>query len=125
MKTPRILSAALLSLVVGLAASCENEKSAGDSVLDVSPSYAELRRGQSVTLTAAGPYEFVWDLENAEIGSLSSHHGRSVVYTARVCEPADTMQTVHVFTGVSSGTNGTAHAAYAGSATIRHRGTGE
>ena len=47
------LGVALFALVVGLAASCENEKSAGDNVIDVSPSYAELKKGASVTLTAA------------------------------------------------------------------------
>ena len=124
MKKSRILPV-LLTLVAGLVASCENEKSAGDAFLDVSPSYATLRRGGSVTLTASGAENYVWELENAEIGSLSSHHGKTVVYTAQVCETENVTQTVHVYSGVSGGTNGIAQATYSGSATILHRGTGK
>lgn len=124
MKHLRLLPALLLASL-GLVVSCENEKSAGDTLLDVSPSYATLRRGGSVTLTATGASEYVWELEDETIGSLSSRHGKSVVYTAQVCEANDLTQTVHVYSGVSSGTNGVMQAAYAGSATIRHRGTGE
>ncbi len=125
MKHFRILFAALLATATLLATSCENEKSAGDAVIDVTPSYAILRQGASVTLTASGPREFVWELENEEIGSLSSRHGRSVVSTARVCEGDDTTQTVHVYSGVSSAADGTTRASWAGAATIRHRGTGK
>ena len=124
MKHLRLLPAILLASL-GLVVSCENEKTAGDTILDVSPSYATLRRGGSVTLTAHGAENYVWKLENETIGSLSSLHGKSVVYTAQVCEAADITQTVHVYSGVSTGTNGVSQAAYAGSATILHRGTGE
>ena len=119
---PVVLLAAL-----GLVASCENEKTAGDgdAVLEVTPSYARLRRGASVSLTASGAKAFVWELENPDIGSLSAHHGNSVIYTAQVCETENTTQTVHVFSGVTTSTNGTTSARYTGSATILHIGTGQ
>lgn len=118
---------AVLLAALGFVASCENEKTAGDgdAVLEVSPSYARLRRGASVTLTASGAKAFVWELEDPSIGSLSARHGKSVVYTAQVCQPEDVTQTVHVYSGVTSSTNGTTSARYAGSATILHIGTGE
>ena len=108
-------------------AACESEKSGtGDDVLDVYPSYAKLRAGQSVTLTAKGGSDYLWSLSNEEIGSLSSRHGSSVVYTAQVCEGANTFQTVTAQSKLTGGivtTNGNSLAS--GTATILHCGSEE
>ena len=119
----------VLLAAIGFVISCENEKTSGDgdAILEVSPSYTKLRRGASVSLTASGVgvHDFVWDLEDPAIGSLSARHGKSVVYTAQVCQSEDTMQTVHVYSGVSGSTNALPSARYTGSATILHTGTGD
>lgn len=119
----------VLLVAIGFVISCENEKTSGDgdSILEVSPSYTKLRRGASVSLTASGVgvHDFVWDLEDPAIGSLSARHGKSVVYTAQVCKSEDTMQTVRVYSGVSGSTNSLPSARYTGSATILHIGIGD
>ncbi len=122
-----LLPVLILASSFGFVASCENEKTTGDvdTILDVSPSSARLRRGSSVVLTASGADAFAWEVENPEIGSLSARHGKTVVYKALVCDAIDTVQTVHVYSGVSASTNDTTTARYAGAATIVHIGTGE
>lgn len=105
---------------------CESEKTGvGEDVLDVTPSYAKLRTNQTVTLTAHGGSEYLWSLSDPTIGSLSSRHGASVVYTAQVCGTADTTQTVTVQSRLNGliTTNGSAIAT--GTVTILHRGTEE
>ena len=81
---------------------------------------------ESVTLTAKGGSDYLWSLSNEEIGSLSSRHGSSVVYTAQVCEGANTFQTVTAQSKLTGGivtTNGNSLAS--GTATILHRGSEE
>ena len=119
----------VLLAAIGFVVSCENEKTSGDgdAILEVSPSYTKLRRGATVVLTAsgAGADDFVWNLEDPAIGSLSARHGKSVVYTAQVCNAEDTMQTVHVYSGVTTSTNSVPSARFTGSATVLHIGTGD
>ena len=127
MKRHSFLLALCLAAVGLFLVACESEKSGtGDDVLDVTPSYAKLRAGQSVTLSAKGGSDYLWSLSNEEIGSLSSRHGSSVVYTAQVCDAANTFQTVTAQSKLTGGivtTNGVNLAT--GTATILHRGTEE
>ncbi len=127
MKRHSFLLALCLAAVGLFLTACESEKSGtGDDVLDVTPSYAKLRAGQSVTLSAKGGSDYLWSLSNEEIGSLSSRHGSSVVYTAQVCDAANTFQTVTAQSKLTGGivtTNGVNLAT--GTATILHRGTEE
>ena len=62
-------------------AGCESTDAGG---IDVSPTYVELRVGQSATFHATGAQYFKWSLSNSapQIGSLSSSRGEYVVYTA-------------------------------------------
>ena len=127
MKRHSILLALCLAAVGIFLTACESEKSGtGDDVLDVYPSYAKLRAGQSVTLSAKGGSDYLWELGNAEIGSLSSRHGSSVVYTAQICDAANTYQTVTVYSKLTGGIVTTNDVNLAsGTATILHRGTEE
>ena len=123
MKLLRLLPVLLLASL-GLVAACENEKSGGDNLLDVTPSSARLRRGGTVLLKASGGDDYVWELQDPTIGSLSSRSGSTVVYTALTCNSSDVSQRVFVYSGnVSATTNGTVSARQQGYATIVHVGT--
>lgn len=58
---------------------CETE-SADELSISVNPSYANLRVGQSVTLTASGGWNYRWSCGDG--GALSANAGEKVVYTA-------------------------------------------
>ena len=124
MKHRHYLLPVVLLAALGLLVSCENEKSASDSMLEVSPSSARLRRGQTVLLRASGGDNYIWEVQNPELGSLSSRSGSAVVYTALNCLPSNVSVRVFVYSGgVSVSTNDTVSAPQAGYATIVHVGT--
>ena len=126
-RTLRILlpAVALLATVVFFSA-CESEKTGlGEDVLDVTPSYAKLKANQTVTLTAHGGSDYLWSLSDSSIGSLSSRHGASVVYTAQVCNSADTVQTVTVQSRMVGLISTNTAPIATGTVTILHRGTEE
>ncbi|NLB68694.1 MAG: hypothetical protein GX804_03275 [Lentisphaerae bacterium] len=58
-------------------------ESADSNSIEITPSYAELRVGQSATFHATGAQYFSWSLKDPTMGSLSSTSGEYVVYTAR------------------------------------------
>ena len=125
MKYLRLLPLFLIASL-GFVVSCENEKSAGDNVLEVSPSSARLRKGATVLLKASGGDYYVWEVQDPTIGSLSSRDGSMVVYTALSCSESDVSQRVFVYSGsVSASTNGAVSAKMSGYATIVHIGTGQ
>ena len=70
--------AALLAGVFLLAAGCETE-SADSLDISISPSFAKVKSGGSVTLTASGWSNCEW---SADQGQLSSTHGKSVTFIA-------------------------------------------
>ena len=80
MKIKPILAFAACAALVSAAllAGCETE-SADSSCVTISPDYAKLSAGQTVTLTASGWDNFTWSCNN---GQLSSTRGKSVVYRA-------------------------------------------
>lgn len=69
---------ASLAFAAILMAGCETE-SADSADVTISPTYAQLSHGQSVTLTAHGWDNFSW---SADHGQLSASKGKSVVFTA-------------------------------------------
>lgn len=88
--------------VLFAATGCETE-SAGEATVSVTPSYATLDVGQSVTLTASGGWSYRWGLSDTAAGSLDKYEGNQVQYTMR---SASGIQTVTV-TGMSSNSDST------------------
>ncbi len=70
----------LAAFAVGLAG-CETESSDQISV-SISPSYASLKKGESVTFTASGWQDYTWAITDKTMGVLSATKGPSTVYTA-------------------------------------------
>lgn len=62
-------------------AGCETD-SADEISVSISPNYAKLKAGQSITLTASGGWNYRWSVRPSTAGSLSRTAGDSVVYTA-------------------------------------------
>lgn len=93
-------------------------ESADGYSIEVSPSNASLsEQSSSVTLTASGWQDFSWTLSDTSVGRLSSHTGKTVVYTATEfgTETSAVTQTVQVRaigTAIESGssTNTTSNA---------------
>lgn len=123
-KSPSLLLSLCLAAVSALVIACESEKShVHDTLLDVSPSYTKANQGKRITLTARGGENYVWSLSNSAIGSLSSVHGPTVVYTAQVCGDTDETQTITVqgtLADIAGGTNTLTTAT--GTATVLHLG---
>jgi hypothetical protein len=70
-----LAAAAFAAFVAG----CES----GDSYsISVSPNYAKIRPGQSVTLTAGGWENYSWSLDSENGAHLSATTGKSVVFYA-------------------------------------------
>lgn len=101
MKAPVLLVAAIATISLAFFG-CENE-SAGSGGLSVSPSFAKLRSGQSVVLSASGGDSYGWSLENSSYGHLSASTGSSVTYTA-TSEPVTQHVTVYSTLGSSTAT---------------------
>ena len=99
MKAPVLLAAAIATISLAFSG-CENE-SAGSGGLSVSPSFAKLRSGQSVVLSASGGDSYGWSLGNSAYGRLSANTGSSVTYTA-TSEPVTQHVTVKATLGSST-----------------------
>ena len=78
MKT--LFTLALAAVAIALAG-CETESSDNISIT-VSPSHAEIKKGESVTFTASGWRDYTWSLADSSAGVLSVTKGDSTVYTA-------------------------------------------
>lgn len=81
-------AAALLALTaLFFHTGCETLNEDDYAGVRVSPTYASLRPGQSVTLTASGGWAYRWSVDadpmDEAFGTLSANHGESVTYTAR------------------------------------------
>ena len=107
------------ALVACLSAGCE---SADSYSISVSPNYAKLKPGQSVTLNASGWSAYTWSLDNESGAHLSGTTGKSVVFYAET-GASNTVYNVTataVGSGSSSGsgTNTTSSAGYTAKAKI-------
>ena len=71
---------AAMAAVVGIVG-CETESASG-RVITISPSYARLEKGNSLTLTASGGWDYRWLLETPTAGYLNKTTGSQVTYTA-------------------------------------------
>lgn len=80
MKTS-ILPLAFLMLCALVLNGCETQ-SATQAAVSVTPRTAQVRKGESVGLTASGWHEYQWELENPTWGYLSARKGANVTYTA-------------------------------------------
>lgn len=60
---------------------CETESASG-RVITLSPSYARLEKGNSLTLTATGGWDYRWSLADGSKGFLDRTKGSQVTYTA-------------------------------------------
>ena len=112
-----VLAASALSALV---AGCES----GDSYsISVSPNYAKIKPGQSVTLTASGWSNYSWSLSSESGAHLSATTGKSVVFYAESTAGSNTVYNVTA-TAVGSGsvsgsgTNSTSSAGYTAKAKI-------
>ena len=110
-----VAASALSALVAG----CE---SADSYSISVSPNYAKLKPGQSVTLTASGWSDYTWSIDGSA-AHLSATTGKSVVVTAESGSASNAVVNV-VATAVGSGsssgsgTNTTSSAGYTAKAKI-------
>ncbi len=99
---PAIATAFLLSAAAVVALFAVGCESAESYSIKVSPNYAELKPGQSVTLSAKGWSDYSWALDNNTDVHLSGTTGPSVVLFAE--KNAATGTVVHVtVTAVGSG----------------------
>lgn len=71
---------AAMAAAVGIVG-CETESASG-RVITISPSYARLEKGNSLTLTASGGWDYRWLLETPTAGYLNKTTGSQVTYTA-------------------------------------------
>ena len=110
-----VVAAAFSAFVAG----CES----GDSYsISVSPNYAKLKAGQSVTLTASGWSDYAWSIDGSA-AHLSATTGKSIVVTAESGSASNAVVNVvatAVGSGTSSGsgTNTTSSAGYTAKAKI-------
>jgi len=80
---------------------CEDTEST-DTPVKITPSSTALRKGESVTLTASGGFEYKWAMEQDKLdwGFLSAYEGETVVYTSLYDPPSQSA--VHVITVTST-----------------------
>ncbi len=105
------------SVVMGCLVLTGCETRSADAPVHISPGSAELRVGQSVTLTAQQGYDCTWSLEDETWGTLSTRRGPSTVYTSRyepTVEEGHAVQTVTLTSTIEgraegSGTNSTGY----------------
>jgi len=81
MKAPGKTLAAIAAALLAALAGCESESSSSATV-SVSPGFARVPAGQSVTLSASGGDGYGWSLSNSSYGHLSATTGSKVVYTS-------------------------------------------
>ena len=108
-----------VSAISALVAGCES----GDTYsISVSPNYAKLKPGQSVTLSASGWSNYAWSLSSENGAHLSATTGKSVVFYAEsgASNAVFNVTATAVGSGSSSGsgTNTTSSAGYTAKAKI-------
>jgi len=63
-----------------LLCSCDSEPASAS--IEISPSSALVRVGQSILFTALGGYEYRWSLSNENLGVLTTRVGQTTTYTS-------------------------------------------
>ena len=110
-----IAAAAVSALVAG----CE---SADSYSISISPNYAKVKPGQSVTLNASGWSDYSWTLDNESGAHLSGTTGKSVVFYAEAGASNAVFNVVATAVGSGSvsgsGTNSVSSAGYTAKAKI-------
>ena len=123
---PAFAAAAVLAgaaLTACLSSGCE---SADSYSISVSPNYAKIKPGQSVSLHASGWSNYQWTLDNENGAHLSATTGKSVVFYAESVSDTNAFSTVYNVTAVAvgsgsssgSGTNSVSSAGYSAKAKI-------
>jgi len=114
----RLAAASLLTACIWIAGCETMDEEGANNTLQITPSYASLKKNQSVTLSASGGANYRWEVENPEMGTINTTVGRSVVYTAReVPEPNGKFSQKIILRGTTDlDTSGDA----TGTATIAH-----
>lgn len=104
MKTFTLLSLlAVMTLGVIVFVGCETESA--DAPVHINPAAATVLKGESVTFTASGGYDYKWSLSNNEIGHLSTSTGKSTVYTS--LSDTDNQQTLTLTSTIDGTSTGT------------------
>ena len=116
------LFAALVGAASALSALVAGCESADSYSISVSPNYAKLKPGQSVTLTASGWSDYTWSIDGSA-AHLSATTGKSVVVTAESGSASNAVVNVVATaagsgTSSGSGTNSTSSAGYTAKAKI-------
>lgn len=114
-----ILAASVAGLLL---AGCELESA--NYRIDITPSAATVNKGESITLTAHGGYNYEWSLQAETWATLSSRTGNLVVYTS-LYEPVDTpavqiVTVVSTFSNSGSGGSTNSTESHSGEAYITH-----
>jgi hypothetical protein len=101
------------------------------SPISVSPDEAKVHRGESVTFTVSGGYDYTWSLSQPEWGTLSTKSGPQTVYTSLYAPASNTVgiqiltveSTIEGATGSATGTgsNTTTSAGYYEKAEVKIR----
>ena len=108
----------LCCLAVGFMA-CDNESASNR--ITVEPPYVRLHKGESVTFTASGGYDYFWTLSDNALGRLNTRNGPRVIYTSfSTASSSGAVQTVSVNATIAGesvgGSTGTTANAYSQSA---------
>ena len=107
------------ALTACLSSGCE---SADSYSISVSPNYAKIKGGQSVTLNASGWSNYQWTLDNENGAHLSATTGKSVVFYAESGASNTVYNVTATAVGSSaasgSGTNSVSSAGYTAKAKI-------
>ena len=103
---------------------CDVDPASSVSQVWITPSSAQIKKGQSVSFTAHGGYEYTWTLKDYAIGSLSSTRGATVIYTGLMdSSSSNTVQqvlTVVSYITGDSGTTNSSPAEWTATAYINH-----
>ena len=91
---------AVLAVVAAVFTACETEPAS--TRVEVTPSSATIREGQSIEFTAHRGYEYTWDLENEGWGVLSTRTGSRTVYTSYYTPASNTTDAVQLLTVTST-----------------------
>ncbi len=92
--------------------------------IEISPSAATVKYGESVTLNALYGYVYTWSLSDSTLGTLNTYKGQQVVYTSLTDPTATAVQTITVSSTFSdndsSGTGSNAPVVHTAEAYITH-----
>lgn len=81
MKIILTTTAAAVACLLILVAITGCETQSASTTINITPAAATVRKGESVTFTASGGYDYQWTLADYTLGRLSNNRGTSVTYT--------------------------------------------